>query len=360
MSDTNVAPDGDQSPITVIPASSNEPMSARDAANAVVDFRNKRDAKENEQPEAPAEAAAPAEESPAQADDGNPEEAPAETPETTEPEAIPPIEPPRSWTKEEKEEFKTYPREAQEKIARREQDREAALRRGQNETAEQRKAIDAERQKVEQARQQYEQALPALLQTLQQQQQGEFSDIKTINDIEKLAREDWPRYALWDAQQKKIAAVTQEMQAAQERQAQEYKSKWVEFSAKEDAKFLELAPEMADKEKATKIADASVAMLRDIGFTDQDLAKAWNGEASVSLRDHRIQLLIRNAVRYSEAQKVIKAPVKAVPQVQRPGVAQSRGADADLKIKSLDQQLERSGNWRDAAALLIAQRSKRN
>ena len=363
MSDVNVAPgsEGELAPIPAVPVSSDEGQSAREAANALEDFRRKRDAEargEKSPEDAPKEAAP--EESPAQADDGNPEEAPAEQTETTEPEAdLPPIEPPRSWTKEEKAEFATYPREAQEKIARREQDREAALRRGQNETADKLKGLTAREQQLEQARQQYETALPVLLQTLQQQQQGEFADIKTMADVEKLAREDWPRYALWDAQQKKIAAVTQEVTASQERQAQEYKTKWAEFASKEDAKFIELAPEMADKEKATKVADASVALLKDLGFSDQDLGKLWNGEASLSLRDHRAQLLIRDAARYREAQKAVKAPVKIVPQVQRPGVAKPRGADDDLKIKTLSDKLESSGSWKDAAELLIAQRSRK-
>ncbi len=366
MSDVNVAAPGSEAEaLPAVPVSSDEGQSAREAANALVDFRRKRDAEaRGEKPEAEAapKEAAPAEESPAQADDGNPPqeaEAPAE-PTASEPEdALPPIEPPRSWTKEEKEEFKSYPRQAQEIISRREQDRETALRRGQNETAEQRKAIEAERAKVEQARQQYETALPALLQTLQQQQQGEFSDIKTMADVEKLAREDWPRYALWDAQQKKIAAVTQEVQAAQERQAQEFKTKWAEFASKEDALFIDKAPEMADKEKATKVADASVALLTDLGFSREDLAKLWQGEASLSLRDHRAQLLIRDAVRYREAQKVVKtAPPKPVPQVQRPGVARPKGADDDLRTKNLETQLERTGKVDDAVQFLLARRAR--
>ena len=54
---------------------------------------------------------------------------------------LPAVEPPRSWTKDEKEEFSTFPRSAQEKIARREKDRETTLRRGQNSIAEMRKRL---------------------------------------------------------------------------------------------------------------------------------------------------------------------------------------------------------------------------
>ena len=61
-------------------------------------------------------------------------------------------------------------------------------------------------------------SVPVPMEIHKQQQAGEFNDIKTIADVEKLAREDWPRYLQWDLAQKKIAAVAQEMNAAQQRQ----------------------------------------------------------------------------------------------------------------------------------------------
>jgi hypothetical protein len=54
------------------------------------------------------------------------------------------IEPPRSWRKDEKEEFLSFPIHAQWIIARREQDRETALRRAQNSLAEERKRLQAD------------------------------------------------------------------------------------------------------------------------------------------------------------------------------------------------------------------------
>src|SRR5262245_2024437 len=114
---------------------------------------------------------------------------------------LPPIEPPRSWTKEDKELFTSLPRETQERIAERERSRESDFLRRQNEAADKLKGLTAKEQAVDQARQPYEAALPQLLIMLQQQQAGEFADIKTLADVERMAREDWPRYALWDVQQ---------------------------------------------------------------------------------------------------------------------------------------------------------------
>ena len=107
--------------------------------------------------------------------------APGET-ESADPAANEPpsIEPPRSWTKEAKERWASLPRETQEYLAEREQERDREFRRSQNEAADKLKGLTAKEQAVEQARQQYEAALPLLFQTLQHQQAGEFADIKTF------------------------------------------------------------------------------------------------------------------------------------------------------------------------------------
>ena len=133
-----------------------------------------------------------------------------------------PIEAPRSWTKAEKERFGTLPRETQEYLAQREQERDTALRRSQNEQAERTKALTVREQQIEMARRHYEQALPALMQTLNDQAAGEFPDIRTQADVEKMAREDWPRFAIWQAHQMKVAAVRQDMQNSYQRQQYDF------------------------------------------------------------------------------------------------------------------------------------------
>src|SRR5580658_2981873 len=98
----------------------------------------------------------------------------------------PSIEPPRSWTKEDKELFRDLPRATQERLVERERSREADFLRRQNEAAAKNKGLSAKEQAAEQMRAQYEQALPALLQTLQEQQAGAFADVHSIGDIERL------------------------------------------------------------------------------------------------------------------------------------------------------------------------------
>jgi len=298
------------------------------------------------------------------ADDAAPVDAqdPGAKTEGTDPGAteLSPIEPPRSWTKEDKELFTGLPRATQERLAERERSREGDFLRRQNEAAEKLKGLAAKEQAVEQARQTYEAALPQLLQTLQQQQAGEFADIKSMADVERLAREDWPRYLLWDLQQKKIADVTQHMLAAQHRQVQEKLGQFTEFAKRQDDLFKEKVPDMLDEAKAAELQRRALAVLGDLGFSEAELVPLWNGHKELSLRDHRLQLLIRDATLWREAEKKAKAAaVKPVPPVQRPGAATPRQGTDEARVQHLTQRLEQTGALRDAAALVRARRAAR-
>ena len=79
---------------------------------------------------------------------------------------------------------------------------------------------------------------------------------------------------------------------------------------------------MADPGKAAKLQAAAVAVLKDLGFDEAELSQSWTGKGSISLRDHRVQLLIRDATLWRDAQAKAKtATAKPVPPVQRPGVS---------------------------------------
>jgi hypothetical protein len=91
------------------------------------------------------------------------------------------------------------------------------------------------------------------------------------------------------------------------------------------------------------------------------LAAAWQGQNGLSLRDHRMQLLIRDATLYREAQTKAKAAVaKQVPPVQRPGVAGSTPTAREAELTALNKQLDGARSSmtgaRAAAALVAARR----
>lgn len=360
MTDSNVAPGSGDTITIAAPADAPASMTASEAAAVLARARHER---RKEQQPAPDMTSVDAGETELP-DEGNAAlqetEATGETTETTETEDanLPAIEPPRSWTKEARERWESLPRETQEYLATREQDRDREVRRSQNEAAEIRKAVEAEQRALAQARDQYEGAVPLIMQALQEQAAADFADIRTMADVDRMAREDWPRYVQWDAHTKKVQAVQSELATIQQRQASERGQKWSDFASKEDALFLEKVPEFSEPEKARKFSEGAIRTLIDgYGFSESELAKFWNGQGEFSLRDHRAQLLIRDAVRYQDAQAKAKANViKPLPHVQRPGASAPKGAAQDAQIQALTAKLEKTGSMKDAAALLAARR----
>jgi hypothetical protein len=386
---TDVTPPGGSD--YAAPANTTEPLSVRQGSQLLGELR--RNAPPPQEEGAPAQDSPPAEDRSAQRDergrfarseqtepdpgqepvDAAPqEEVPGEqqTEQTDPAENLPPIDPPRSWTKDEKERFKALPRDLQEYVSERERARETELRRGQNEAAEQRKTADTERQQYERARQQYEAALPHVLGQLQAQQASKFSDIKTWDDVQRLASEDWPRYVEWDAHNKLVQARQQEWQQVQARKAQEASQHFAEFAKEQDRIFKERAPEFADPEKAPQAAkEAFTYMTETVGFTPEEVERLWNGD-KISLRDARVQTLIYEGMKRRAAVKALDKAVKEaaakpkpIPPVQRPGVATTRNESRATEIDNLSRRLdEGSGGIREklaaGAALLKAQRAQ--
>lgn len=346
LSTENVVADGDGK------------LSAREAANALSGYRQKRDSPTEDITAAPPTDAAtsetPRETSPA-------DELPAEQAQSDSSYEESPIEAPRSWSKEERERFNSLPRETQEYLARRENERDTALRRGQNDNATERQTLEAERKAIAEMRQQYEQVLPVLMQQLQQQQMGEFGDIRTQADIDNLARNDWQRFAMFQAHQMKMQNLNQQIQQSYQQSQQEYSQKWSAFAKQQDELFARQATEMSNPEEAQRIATQAVDTLRNVGFSDSDLEQLWSGKANVSLRDHRLQLLIRDAARFRTAKAAVPAKKAAMPasKTLRPGSPQERASDAQVNIDSLNKNLDASGKWKDGAALLAARRAAR-
>jgi hypothetical protein len=178
-----------------------------------------------------------------------------------------------------------------------------------------------------------------------------------------MAREDWPRYALWDVQQKKIAEVARQLTAVQLRQTQERHDKFADFARAEDEAFKAKVSDTGDPAKADALQKACLATLTGLGFAETELAQSWQGQKDLSLRDHRVQLLIRDATLWREAQAKAKAAAtRQVPPVQRPGTARPAGEAQTQQIENLSKRLETASGvnaLRAGADLLKARRAAR-
>ena len=374
-------PAGEPTPVAIAPApAGDKPVGARQAARDLASWRHKRDKSKDQQAVAEradvaAPAAEPAHESiPADAgSDAGALDAPPGEIESADrqeiaredgrerPDGAPAsIEPPRSWTKEDKELFASLPRETQERLAERERSRDSDLSQRQQKATEHAKALEAERRQAEHTRQYYEAALPSLLQQLQQQGAHEFSDVRDLSDLQRLASEDPFRFGKWQVHQMRVSAVAEQAKGAQQRQEGEYRQQFSTFAKRQDELLTEKVPDMADRTKAARLQGAALSALKDIGFADEELSKSYNGQLGLSLRDYRVQQLVHDATMWRDAQAKAKAATtKQLPPVQRPGVSQPRGAAHDAQVQNLTKRLETSGSLKDAAALLRARRAAR-
>jgi hypothetical protein len=270
----------------------------------------------------------------------------------------PPIERPRSWTKEEDAEWQSLPRATQQKIVAREQERDTGLRRSQNEAAEKLKGLTAKEQAAEQARQEYEAKLPAVMQALHNANSAQFSDIKTMDDVTRMAAEDPFRKIQWDAHQQKMQAVNWELQQAETRKTQEQQTKWTDHVRTENQLFADKVPEFADPAKAKELTTKAVSHLHDLGFSDAELSDLASGKEKLSIYDHRVQLLLHGNLKLSEIQKAKTAQAaKPVPPVQRPGTAKPSGTSSSERIQALETKFNQSGDLKDATALRVARQN---
>lgn len=363
---TNFDPNVDlpPKPAEVMPAPEQKDISPAEAGRLLAQWRQqKREAaKQAEQKEAGAPEITPQEPPPAEHELAPPE-ANAEAPqapigETTEtPEAeTPSIEPPVSWSAEEKTRFAQLPHETQAYIAERERQRDAEISRRQNEFAEKARALEPERQALQQARTQMEQAAYAHLQALQTN--SEFGDIRTQADVTNLARTDPDRYTRWHAHNEVIKQTQQQVQAMQAYQQQEHQAQFNAWAAEQDRKFAEKTPEFADQTKAKQLQQMTIDTLeRDYGFTPEEMAQAW---ATGPLRDFRMQQIMLDAARYRALKKNPPKPAgKPVPPVQRPGAAKSTQSATNAELDKLNEKLSKTGRLDDAVSLLMARRAVR-
>jgi hypothetical protein len=301
------------------------------------------------------------------------EEAPSET-EGNDPEAekLPPVERPRSWSKDDETEWNALPRAAQEKIAAREQARETELRRTQNEAAEARKASEATRAQAESKAQ-----IGEKVKTLQREldeltfvNNSQFGEIKSQADLDKLSQEQLRLAAsdpvtagqigaflqAWQTHQYKLSAKQTELQQAQQGATSEFQQTRAAYAAEQDKLFREALPEFADQEKLTSALKRAVPILNEYGLTTDKLQQWCESKAGYEIVGSAgFQRLVADALKYRDvmaAKQTVAA--KPVPAVQRPGARQSGGNASALQAAT--QAFNLNPNAKNAAALAIARR----
>ena len=210
--------------------------------------------------------------------------------------------------------------------------------------AEQRKAVETERVKIEEAaktRETYSQRLQVIEQLLQQQNQGE--------DLSALKSEDPIAYAVAMAEkverEKQLQAVQAERQRVQQEQQAHQQALLQKHIQGEQAKLMEAIPEFKDDVKAEVIRRDIRNYAKSQGFTDQELSQVY---------DSRAVLALYKAAQYDKLMANKGAATKKVavaPKTIRPGTSNPQSSENEA-MKKERAKLRQTGNKKDAARLI--------
>ena len=209
--------------------------------------------------------------------------------------------------------------------------------------AEQRKAVEADRVKIDEAaktRETYAQRLQVIEQLLQQQDQGQ--------DLASLKSEDPIAYAVAMGEKmerdKQLQAVQMERQRVQQEQQSHQQAQLQKHIQAEQAKLVEAIPEFKDDVKAEVIRRDIRNYAKAQGFTDQELSQVY---------DSRAVLALYKAAQYDKlmaGKGVTSKKVANAPKTIRPGTSNPQSSENETAKKDR-AALRQSGNKKDAARL---------
>ena len=250
--------------------------------------------------------------------------------EEEDPEEIQPIDPPASWSADEKEAFQALPHDKQAIIAYRERERTAEIRRNQNEIAEQKKALEEQRAALEQEREQYLSAIP-----------------KPVPPDESLLEDDPMEYlrqkSKYENELREHQEAQKELQKTHTQQQEQAQVRYATWLQGEQQKLAEILPEYVDEVKGPELRKSVAEYALKNGYTEQQLSMAAASDVN----------LLYKAMQFDQGrQKAAKAKTVPVPKMQKPG---SRKSKSEIQAKSREEavrKLKKSGDIEDALKLM--------
>jgi hypothetical protein len=209
--------------------------------------------------------------------------------------------------------------------------------------AEERKAVEAERHAVQEAkalRDQYAQQLGIIEQMLNQPQQAE--------DLDYLKETDPIGYAVKVAElsqkEKQLAQVRAQREMISQQQEYDRQNQMKQMIAAESEKLVSVLPEFADPSKGEVIRKDIRTYGKQMGFSDDELANVF---------DSRAVLTLYKAMQYDKLQSAkpgITKKVAEAPKAIKPGVSKPRDSNSE-ETRKLKARAKSSGSVRDAASV---------
>lgn len=207
--------------------------------------------------------------------------------------------------------------------------------------AEQRKAVESERGRIEEAarlRDQYAQRLQVIEQMLTQPEE----------DLSALKESDPIGYTVKIAERverdKQLAAIRAERENVARQQQMEYQNRLQTVLQSEAERLKAAIPEFADEVKSQVIRREIKDYAKSQGFTEEELS---------AVHDHRAVVALYKAAQYDKLMKGKAQTTKKVseaPKMLKPGTSRPRNSAEEQTVR-LKKQLAQSGKKTDAAKL---------
>lgn len=209
--------------------------------------------------------------------------------------------------------------------------------------AEQRKALEAERHAVEQAkalRDQYAERLEMVQKVL--------ADQNKVENLDALKESDPIGYAVRVAEMQQrrdqLASIQAEQQRIALQQQAEQQQRLSQLVAEEQQKLSQAIPEFADPQKGESVRGEIRKYAKGLGFTDQELSQVYDSRAVLTLwKAAQYDKLVAGKVEVTK--KVSEAPKNLKPGTAKPANSDNDGLKTDMN------RLRKSGRTRDAATI---------
>ena len=179
-----------------------------------------------------------------------------------------------------------------------------------------------------------------LLSVAQQQLQTEINSA----DLEKLYEEDPTEAARIEHRlRRKQEKLNQAMEKTQSEQRKQFEG----FLSDQKKQLASKMPEFSDPAKASQLASSMKTTLNNYGFNDQEISQVY---------DHRIVMLVNDAMKYRKMQNSKPNSAKKITQ---PGRVFSSGVKKDkaeinlTKRKEKLSRLKKTGNIKDATSIFL-------
>lgn len=167
-------------------------------------------------------------------------------------------------------------------------------------------------------------------------------------DWARLAQEDPASYVQKQAALNQRMAVLQHMQAERDRQTQQAH---MDVLQREQAALVEKVPAFADKAQREKLVSQAKAVMREYGYTDDELA-TWVDHRAVRAAVDLARL--RDMEKAAKAVEAKKAPIPAPRNVVKPGNSNVERSGKDRRVEALKNRAIQSGKTADAVEAILA------